>query len=82
MTVLTRKQTRASRRPTRRAARKPTPTWRAPQATVRLVRPKGTPAALERAHRLANAVRQELAALNDESLDQVMFHLRGRAWSS
>jgi uncharacterized membrane protein len=50
-------------------------------ATVYLVRPKGTPAAIERGRRLADKVRKELAALDDESLDETMRRLRGRSWS-
>jgi hypothetical protein len=82
MTVLTRKPTRTPRATTRRSLRpalKPAPT-RTP-VTVRLVRPKGTPAAIARGRRLAEEVRKELAVLNEASLDETMRQLRGRTWS-
>ena len=81
MTVLTRKQTKTLHRPAPRVTRKPKVAPLKATATVRLVRPKGTPAAIERGRRLADEVRKELAALDDESLDETMRRLRGRSWS-
>ena len=83
MTVLSRKPTRTSRsttrRPTRRISRKPVHTPTKSPVTVYLVRPKGTPAAIERGRRLAEEVRKELAVLDDASLDETMRRMRGRA---
>ena len=81
MTVLTRKQSKPMRRPAPRVIRKRKLTPQKATATVYLVRPKGTPAAIERGRRLAEEVRKELAALDDASLDETMRHLRGRSWS-
>ena len=85
MTVLTRKPPRitrpTTRRPIRRIPRKPTLKPSLSPLTVRLVRPKGTPAAIERGRRLAIEIRKELAVLDDASLDETMRHLRGRSWS-
>ena len=81
MTVLTRKQSQPMRRPAPRVIRKRKLTSQKAAATVYLVRPKGTPAAIERGRRLAEEVRKELAALDDASLDETMRHLRGRSWS-
>jgi len=85
MTVLTRKPPRiarpTTRRPIRRILRKPALKPSRSLLTVRLVRPKGTPAAIARGRRLAIEIRKELAVLDDASLDETMRHLRGRSWS-
>ncbi len=82
MTIRTRKRIKTMRRPVRQIARKLKQVARKPPVTVYLVRPKGTPAAIERGRRLADEVRKELAALDIESLDETMMRLRGRSWSS
>jgi hypothetical protein len=82
MTVVSRKQSKTTRRPAPRVIRKRKPASPEALATVYLVRPKGTPAAIERGRRLAEEVRKELAALDDASLDETMRQLRGRSWSS
>lgn len=85
MTVLTRKQIKTMRRPVPRVVRsrknsvRQVPSPKA--ASVYLVRPKGTPAAIERGRRLAEEVRKELAVLDNASLDETMRGLRGRTWS-
>jgi len=81
MTIQTRKRTKTMRRPVRRVTRKLKLDTRKSTMTVYLVRPKGTHAAIERGRRLAEKVRQELAVLDNESLDQTMLRLRGRSWS-
>lgn len=81
MTVLTRKQTKTMRRPAPRVIRKRKVAPQKAPLTVYLVRPKGTPAAIERGRRLAEEVRKELAVLDNASLDETMRGLRGRSWS-
>ncbi len=77
MAVMTSRQTRNNRRTTSR-----TPGKRSASRSIFLVRPSRDPAAIERGKQLATLVRQELAVLNNKSLDEVMSHMRGRAWSS
>lgn len=85
MTILTRKPARSTRpttqRPTRHLSRKPALKRTQSAATVYLVRPKGTRAAIARGRRLAEEVRKELAVLDNVSLDDTMRRLRGRSWS-
>lgn len=81
MTVQTRKQIKTTRRPVLRVIRKSKRTPQKAIPTVYLVRPKGTPSAIERGRRLAEEVRKELAALDNASLDETMRGLRGRTWS-
>lgn len=80
MPVLIPESSKRTRPPARRVSAK-TSSKPAPTASVRLERPSGASAALQRGQELAMAIREELAALSDGSLDQTMTHLRGRAWS-
>lgn len=50
------------------------------QEGVYMLRPRRTPAALRRAKRLAATVRQELAAVEQGTLEETMSRLRGRPW--
>lgn len=68
-----------TRQPARRISRKPALTPTKSPVTVYLVRPTGTPAAIERGRRLAEEVRKELAVLDDASLDETMRRMRGHA---
>ena len=81
MTIVNRKQTRTVQHSAHRAQRPVASAPRKPGSTVRLVRPQGTPDAIERGRRLAEEVRKELAELDNESLDETMRQLRGRSWS-
>lgn len=51
------------------------------KAGVYMLRPRRTPAALRRARRYAELVRQELASAELGTLAETMSNLRGRPWS-
>ena len=75
MTITARKKTKQIRKTTRKATKQIAP------ASVRLVYPNDSPAAIQRGQRLAEQVRKELAGLDHESLNETMSQLRGREWS-
>jgi regulator of protease activity HflC (stomatin/prohibitin superfamily) len=49
--------------------------------SAHLIRPSGDPTAKKRGQQLAATVRAELNATANESLDETMKQMRGRAWS-
>jgi hypothetical protein len=75
MTVITRRRAKRTRKPVGYGKRN------AKTATVRVIYPNRTPAAIQRGRQLAAQVREELAALANGSLNETMSQLRGREWS-
>lgn len=51
-------------------------------ASVYMVRPTGSPAAIRRGRRLAAKIRKQLKMTMAGTLEETMIRLRGRSWSS
>ncbi len=75
MTITARRKTKQTHKTARKTIKS------IAKAGVRLVYPTDSPVAVERGQRLAEQIRKELAELDNESLNETMYKLRGRAWS-